>query len=142
MLGNTLPLPGLAGKRRMRRGSLTTALRQLLLCGRLGSGNKTVNFHYPAGHHVFTLIGFGFRGVNKLNSCLFSLLNRSLWFNRGFKLNRLVSLFSTALRHTVSRLVSYRCKFVSTSIPWTKVSSLAYCEFQRKKVWVPYVNRG
>ena len=134
MLGNTLPLPGLAGKRRMRRGSLSTALRQLLLCGRPGSGNKTVNFHCPVGHHVFTLIGFGFRGVNKLNSCLFGLLNRSLWFNRGFRLNRLVSLFSTALRHTVSRLVSYQCKFVSTSIPWTKVLSLAYCEFQRKKV--------
>ena len=62
--------------------------------------------------------------------------------NGGFRLNGLVCLFSVVLRHTIGQLVLYRCKFIRTSVSWTKVVSLAYYQSQRKEVRVLYVNIG
>ena len=76
------------------------------------------------------------------------MFNRSLEFNRGlglnggFRLDRLMCLFSAVLRHTICRLVPYQCKFVRIAVPWTKVVTLAYCESRRKEVRVSYVDIG
>ena len=152
LLGSTFPLPGSAGRRRGKKGSLTMALRWLLLHGWPGARHKMINHHCPSCHYVFTSIGFSFKGANRFGSCFLGFFNgsfgfdRSLEFNRGlrlnesFRLNRLVCLFSTVLRHMINQLIPYWCKFVRTGVSWTKVVSIAYCESRRKEVLVSYVD--
>ena len=119
---------------------MTTALRWLLLRGWSGTGHKMINHHCLSCHHVFTSIGFDFRGVNRFGNYFLDFLsgslgfNRGLRMNRGFRLNELMCLFSAVLRHTFDRLIPYQCKLVRTGVPWTTVASLAYCESWRKEV--------
>ena len=77
MLGKMLPFTSLAGgmrRRGRRRERLTTALRRLLLRGLPCAGHKMINCHGLSGHHVFTTVGFNFKGVNRFYSYLLGFL--------------------------------------------------------------------
>ena len=92
---------------------MTTALRWLLLHSWSGTGHKMINRHCLSCHHVFTSIGFDFKGANRFGNYFLDFLSGSLGFNRGLRMNRgfrlkeLVCLFSAVLRHTFDKLVPY-----------------------------------
>ena len=56
--------------------------RWLLLHGLPYAEHKTINCCGLSGHHVFVMVEFSFRGVNKFYSYLLGFLNGSLEFNR------------------------------------------------------------
>ena len=64
------------------QGRLTPALGWLLLHGLPCVGHKAINHHGFSGHHVFVMIGFGLRRVNKFCSYLPDFPNGSLRFSK------------------------------------------------------------
>ena len=108
LLDSSLPFPGSVGRRRRRRGSLTTALRWLLLRGWMGTEHKAINCHCPLCHHVFTLVGFDFRGANRFDNYFLSFLNGNFEFGRGHGFNRGLRLRG-ALGWTDSCACSRQC---------------------------------
>ena len=115
LFGNALPFSGMASR---RRRNLIPSLGLLWLSRRAGTGQKLVNGYCTLGHHLFTLTGLCFQGINLLGCCWLGYLNRSFGLSNGY-------VDFKALRYKISRDVPYWYKRLRTSKPGAEVPNFA-----------------
>ena len=103
------------------------------LSRRVSTNQKPVDDHCFSFYHLSTWTDLCILGINWLGSCWLGYLHQ------GFKLSN-GCVISTALRHTFGRVVSHRCKILSSSIFRVEVSGFTNCQRGREEIGVPNIN--
>jgi len=104
------------------RGSTVPALR---LGHRISVGQELVNDHFLPSHHSYVLVSLGYFWLGYVGGGI-KLFNEHVDF--------------AALRCTLSRFVSHRCKILFCSISRAKIPGFTYYKGWRKEISMLYVD--